>query len=349
MRVRKALFMAVLALITAGSLHFEYYFNSKILAKINRDIFFTRIAVESRIYTRQIEYELDSGKSLENFYNMDNTLKGVKKCSFYIRGAYIVSNEYKILYYTTDDDEAPLDRVAVFSSEQNNLYSYLFDSENERYILSLPIYENGNFLSGLMVFSIDSSFTVNMLENMQTENFYTSICAAALFIMAGIALIIRQKKKYRFWRDMILIITVILCSTLLVNGGLMIVRYYINENDAITQSVSKIVITLQSTLQEVVDSGVSLDKIYDLNTWLVSFCRQIPYIDSVNYDNHYNISAVMSSNYIQVQGIGLYVSLASALALCAVAGTAAWLPAWYADRRCTGKEKRSKKRIDDTR
>ena len=101
MKVRKLIFMAVFSVFTAWLM---YNVKSYMISSMYSDMIFTRIAVESQEYTRQIEYGIENGKSLENFYNIDDILKNVKRCSSYINKVYIVYYKDDKWQYTLSDE-----------------------------------------------------------------------------------------------------------------------------------------------------------------------------------------------------------------------------------------------------
>ena len=74
-----------------------YYVRLQMIGSIYSDIIFTRLAVESQEYTRQIEYGVKNGISLENFYNIESVLAGVRRCFSYSNGAYIFSEDHRRL------------------------------------------------------------------------------------------------------------------------------------------------------------------------------------------------------------------------------------------------------------
>ena len=97
----KVLLTILMGTLIAFSAQRAYYVKTGELSSIYSDIIFTRLAVESQEYTRQIEYGVKNGKSLENFYNISSVLSGVRRCCSYTNGVYTVS--YTHLTLPTSD------------------------------------------------------------------------------------------------------------------------------------------------------------------------------------------------------------------------------------------------------
>ena len=68
----KVLLTILMGTLIAFAAQRSYYVKTEELSSIYSDIIFTRLAVESQEYTRQIEYGVKNGKSLENFYNISS-------------------------------------------------------------------------------------------------------------------------------------------------------------------------------------------------------------------------------------------------------------------------------------
>ena len=98
----KVLLTILMGTLIAFSAQRAYYVKTGELSSIYSDIIFTRLAVESQEYTRQIEYGVKNGKSLENFYNISSVLSGVRRCCSYTNGVYIFSSDRRQLYSLND-------------------------------------------------------------------------------------------------------------------------------------------------------------------------------------------------------------------------------------------------------
>lgn len=334
----KALLAALLAVLLWLVARGTYYVSTGTLTSLYTDVYFTRLAVEAQRFTRQIEYGLNNGKSLDNFYNINSILTEVRRCSSYINGAYILSADYTLLYSLTEEGEAPLQRAAVMS---DRIYAYLADG-SERYLISVPIYGKDDVASGFMVLNVRREAVDNIVAQYTRENLVQSAGIAVLAFLAGLALLVRLKRQESIYRSGARVITAAVCGCVAIDGALSTLKFYLRIESIIQQSVSKITMALQNDLLSVQEKGASLSKIYDLNTWLMTSCDEIPFIDNLIYDKNYKITAILSENYIWQQTLFYAAGLIAVLGLCVAGGALLMLLARFADKYRAGLTQKKK-------
>ena len=164
----KFLLTILMAALIAFAAQRAYYVRMQMIGSIYSDIIFTRLAVESQEYTRQIEYGVKNGKSLENFYNIESVLAGVRRCFSYTNGAYIFSEDHRLLYQLSDSEDT-VTRFSVADFSDGRVYSVCDDTTGGRYILTLPIFGRDNDVCGYMVLDISRSAVDNKLEDYRSE------------------------------------------------------------------------------------------------------------------------------------------------------------------------------------
>lgn len=329
----KALLAALLAVLLWLVARGTYYVSTATLTSLYTDVYFTRLAVEAQRFTRQIEYGIENGKSLDNFYNINSILTEVRRCSSYINGAYILSADYTLLYSLAEEGEPPLQRAAVMSDSR--IYSYLADG-GERYLISVPIYGKDDVPSGFMVLNVRREAVDNIVAQYARENLVQSAGMAVLAFLAGLALLIRLRRKESVYRTGARVITAAVCGCVTIDGALSTLKFYLRIESIIQQSVSKITMALQNDLLSVQEKGAQLSKIYDLNTWLMTSCDEIPFIDNLIYDKNYKITAILSENYIWQQTLFYAAGLIAVLGLCIAGGALFMLLARFADKYRAG-------------
>ncbi|MGN0687851.1 MAG: hypothetical protein ACI4KA_07090 [Oscillospiraceae bacterium] len=292
-----ALFMGTLVFFAAQR---TYIAKTDTLGEIYSDIIFTQLAVETQQYTRQIEYGLENGKSLENFYNVQTILSGVKRCYSYINGAYIVSADHRLLYSNTEKENAALSSISIGDFENGEVYSV--HSNYENYFLTMPIYGREKALSGYLVLSVDNRAINNTLSAIYKEYELQAVVLAVLMFMIGsIAIIHICKNSDKLFRSSLGIITASVCSYIAVDGAISTYKLLITIESIIQQSISKINLSLQNDLDTVQQKGVSIGRIVDFNSWLFESGKSIPFIENITYDKNYKITAAVSQDYINTQ------------------------------------------------
>lgn len=322
-----ALLMGTLVVFTAQRV---YCAKTDTLDSIYSDIIFTRLAVEAQQYTRQIEYGIENGKSLENFYNIQTVLGSVKRCYSYTSGAYIVSDDYRLLYSNADDGAA-LTAVSVGGFDTGDVYSVYGTSDS--YLLTLPIRGRGEQISGYLVLRIEKRAVGNTLSEFYAEYKLQAAVLSALMLMLGSVLIIHTcRDRERVFGRSLGINAGIICGYIAADGAISVYKLLIMIESIIQQSISKITLSLQNDLDTVQQKGVSIGSIVDFNSWLFESGKNVPFIESITYDKNYRITAAVSEDYIWEQ-IGRYAAVMLAVLLIfAAALLALWLAVGAAEK-----------------
>lgn len=313
-----ALFMGTLIVFTAQRV---YYAKTDTLDGICSDILFTRLAVESQQYTRQIEYGLENGKSLENFYNIQTILNSVKRCYSYTSGAYIISDDYRVLYSNSDDGSSVPRAISIREFDDNNIYSVTMEADD--FILTMPIYGRGGQISGYLSLRVEKSAISNTLSEFYAEYQLQAVILSVLTFLSGSIIIIHMcRNKERLFGQCFGVITGSVCSYILVDGAVSIFKLQIMIEGIIQQSISKITLSLQNDLDTVQQKGVAVGKIMDFNSWLFESGKNIPFIENLIYDKNYKITATVSEGYIGEQIWRYAVVILFVLLIAAAVGLA---------------------------
>ena len=324
-----------------------YFAKSDAISGIYSDLFFTRLAVETQQYKRQIEYGLDNGKTLDSFYNIQSVLSNVKRCSSYINGAYIVSDSRSILYSLTDSDGVCPTMMSVPSAD--SIYSVC--NIGQCYVMSQPICGSNGECEGYLVLSLSNNAVTNSVADLNRENLMQTVVVGALATMVGYILIIHKcRRKEYVYRDSTLVISATVCSAIFVDTVISAIKLQTTLNSLVQQSVSKIVMALHNDLDSLVEKGISVSRIYDLNSWLMESCRQIPFIENLIYDKNYKISAIVVPDYGASQVMVFLMALAALLGLFAAGAMLLCLGGRLADKlanRYNSKENGEKNNVDN--
>ena len=316
----KVLLTILMGTLIAFSAQRAYYVKTGELSSIYSDIIFTRLAVESQEYTRQIEYGVKNGKSLENFYNISSVLSGVRRCCSYTNGVYIFSSDRRQLY-SLNDGGSPVTRFSVGDFSGGSVYSVYDDSAGGRYVLTLPIFGRGNEVCGYMVLDISRDAVENTLSDISEEYRKQSAALGILCWLTGALMMIHLcKSKEKLFRQGTLVISAAVCMQSALDAAISVFKFSVTIGSIIQQSVSKITMSLQNDLDTVNEKGVALSKIYDLNSWLMENYKDIPFIDNLIYDRNYRITAVISDSYINERTWSYAAALLMMVLLCAGAG-----------------------------
>ncbi|MGN0650197.1 MAG: hypothetical protein ACI4KM_07155 [Oscillospiraceae bacterium] len=330
----KTLLALLLGALMALVMQRQFIVKTDAMDDLYSGIVFTRLAVESQQYTRQIEYGLKNGKELDKFYNIQNILSEVKRCSSYTNGAYIVSADNKLLYSLSEQDEDSITTMSVSHNfSDGEVYSVYNESARERYILTIPIYGKSDVLCGYLLLNISHAAIDNVVDVYRQEYLIqTYVIGIELYLFGAVLLINFVKRPQRVYFDSSRIIVSVCCLSALLDGAISVIMLKIRFEEIIQQSVSKITMTLQNDLDTVQSKGASLSQIFDLNSWLLENCGDIPFIDNLIYDKNYKITAIISDSYITNQTLSFALTIAIVLGVSALIGFALIMLSVIADK-----------------
>ena len=335
--------VCVFGLIIAVIAQHGYVARSEKINSIYSEIFFTRLAVETGQYTRQIEYGIKNGKSLENFYNIQSVLSDVRRCSSYIDGAYIISKDSVLIYSLSDDSVTLPSRAAI--PQSGAIYS-VYKNDNS-YIMAVPIDGRSGDAEGYLLLDLAEGAITNSVVDIHRDNLVQTIAVSVLTFLLGTVLVIhtcRRRENVLF--DCARVFSITICSGLSVDLALSAIKLNITLDSLIQQSVSKIVMALQNDLDGISDKGVAISRIYDLNSWLFESSRDVPFIENLIYDKSYKISAIVYNGYAG-EGTVRYILLAAGIiGICAAALAAVCVICRLLDRRSGGAEQRKAEVFD---
>lgn len=331
----KLLFTLLMGVLIAFEAQRAYVMKSDMLSGIYSDLVFTRLAVEMQQYTRQIEYGLENGKSLENFFNMQRILSDAKRCSSYIEGVYILSGDCRLVYSHRGDENAAMPSIVRVPAEED--FFAVYEDGLNGYYLSVPI-SGGDAFAGYLTLGIDRAVTDNAILGFNRENRIQAAVIGMLIFLAGAAAMIRFcRRERRIIGDSAKVLSAVICAGAAVDAAITLLRFWTAIDGLIQQSVSKITMTLQNDLDSVAEKGIAAGRIYDLNSWLFESSRQIPFIGNFVYDRNYRITAMVSEDYIREQVLRYGMVFLGIGAVCVLAGALMILLGIFADRfRRTG-------------
>lgn len=327
----KLLFTILMGLLIVLEAQRAYFVKSDMLNDIYSNVIFTRLAVETQPYTRQIEYGLENGKSLENFYNMQRILSDVKRCSSYINSVYILSEDRRLAYSFYDDEDV-IAPSSVRIPVREDFFAVYEDGVNG-YFLSVAIGGDGGASLGYLTLGISHAITDNAISEFNRESRIQAAVIGALTFLAGAAAMIHCcRGEKRLVGNSAKTVSAAVCAGAAIDAAITLLKFWTTIDGLIQQSVSRITMTLQNDLDTVAAKGVSVGRIYDLNSWLFESGRRVPFIESLIYDRNYKISAVVSEEYMEEQVLRYGMILAGIVCACVLVGAVMILFGFFADR-----------------
>jgi len=149
------LLFITLSIVMYSSLRIKNYS----IRELYEDVTYMRITVEARQYVKQIENGIKNGRQLDNFYNMQEPLKGIQRCSSYMEGAYIVSREAKLLY-EIGIDAKELNLVIPLNQTFDKGKLYEVNTDSTHFYITTPIKNGKEQIEGYLIMCINKNAVI---------------------------------------------------------------------------------------------------------------------------------------------------------------------------------------------
>jgi hypothetical protein len=252
-----------------------------------------------------------------------------------------------LLYSLSDEDEPSITTVSSGANiSDEKIYSVLSEARYDRYLLTLPIYGKDDVICGYMVLNIRAAAVENMISEYKSENqIQSAVIAGLAFLSGAVALIHLCRRNDRILRQSALVMGISVCGAALTDSAISVYKLKLEIESIIQQSVSKINMTLQNDLDTVHEKGAELNKIYDLNSWLLESRKGVPFIDNLIYDKNYKITAVVSESYTNGRVLHFALALAAMIGIFAAVSAIVYIAARLADNALNRKKTRGKEQI----
>jgi hypothetical protein len=295
----KLLFLIPLLVALSAGMYFSMDIKNCSINELYEDVTFMRVTIEARQYINQIEYGIKNGRQLDNFFNMQDTLKGIQGCSSYMEGAYIVSASGKLLYQSglkADSISLTVPKKDMYPKGK----TYTAYDDGKYYYLTVPIRNGDGSMEGYLLMCIGKMAVSNAVSDYNRQDFIQSLIIALEILGISIFIARRMKpdKKGRIFLRLVLVISIALISSAAIDSGMVIAKYYRIVDDTTRQSANKMAQALQSDVDSVIAKGIAPERIYDLNGWLAKNSSELPIVTSLTLDKNRKITANVSQNYI---------------------------------------------------
>lgn len=297
-KIRIVFTLLLLVFLTAAMSGYQVVKEGSI-RELYEDVTFMRIATEARQYISQIEYGIKNGRQLDNFFNMQETLKGVQGCSSYMEGAYVVSAGAKLLYQR--GMEAHSLNLGIPPDGQD-LGGKLFTvhKDGQYFYLTSPIQKAGGGSEGYLIMCIGENAVNNAVSAYNHQNKIQSLIIALEVFGAALLIMARVKSEGRnLALRLLLVLSLAVTTAAVVDAAMVCARFYQIVDDATTQTANKMAQALQSQVDSVVEKGVPAARIYDLNGWLAQNSSELESVTSFNLERNNKITANVDQEYIK--------------------------------------------------
>jgi len=301
--------------------------------ELYEDVTFMRIATEVRRYVSTIEYGVKNGRQLDNFYNMQDTLKGIQSCSSYMEGAYVISADGRLLYQR--GLSAGNLRLSV-PAMQNTMLRQLYDRTGDDLhdYLALPVRNGAGQIEGHVVLCIAKGAVRNGVMEFDRQSLIQTVVILLEVFGLGLFLISRRKvnRQGHIAFGLVLLVSFFVTFAAALDTGVVMVRFHQFTEDAVRQSANKMAQALQSEVDAVVAKGVSAERIHDLNGWLAQNGSELTVVTSLTLDRNRRVTANPSEAYINSFMNRFLFRTLLLISVCVAAGVLACVAAAWGER-----------------
>jgi len=265
---KKVLFLLIVSITLAGLLALTSVLN---IVSFNNN-FTQSTAVNNAIVTsgvvNKLEYSLKYGKSLQNYYGIEDLFEQVKQLCSYADEAYIVDINGEVLYenpyngtefikpHEIDDQVGNLDGIQEFMT---------WTEDDTQHIL-IPVSDNtGSIVAGFGITYNNEIVTQNTRQYISSIVLYTVITAVAAILLL-IILFFAIKHDFAFKKLLLIVIPIIVVSNLFL--GVASFNTYRAGYTALTkQTADTISVKIRGDIRSVIEQGIYYSELNEMDEY----------------------------------------------------------------------------------
>ena len=214
----------------------------------------------------EIETSLLYGKSLSNYYALDQVL---------IRSREVIAKDGSECILLIVDPEG---NVLATSNEEEHFTISLSDYGS----ISQDIHDGEGNVAGVLTTYYPKDAVTKSIKGTTNYAVIGSIVIVVLLIL--VLLIAGNLRKLRNETVMLMVVVAVIIQ------GVFLTAVYVKEFEKVTQkSISAVAAYLSSSIESVLDKGISLDEIADLEEYLDTKKQENTFIKNIYFDNTENV------------------------------------------------------------
>jgi predicted MFS family arabinose efflux permease len=216
----------------------------------------------------KLEYSLKYGKSLENYYGIEDLFEQVKQLCGYVDEAYIVDTDGGIIYenpYNGSGFVRP-DEIEDNAGNLDSTQGFLTWTENDTQHILIPVNDStGNTVAGFGITYSNEVVTRNTQQYVSSIVFYTVIAAiAAILLFILLFFVIRH--DFAFKKLLLIVIPIIIASNLFL-GVASFYTYRAGYTALTKQTADTISVKIRGDIKSVVDQGIHYSELNGLDEY----------------------------------------------------------------------------------
>lgn len=216
----------------------------------------------------KLEYSLRYGKSLENYYGIEDLFEQVKRLCDYIDEAYIVNINGDIIYENPYNGSEFVRPGGIDDNLENlhNTQGFLTWTENDTQNILIPVSDStGSIVAGFGITYNNEVVTKNTHLYVSSIALYTVIAAiAAILLFILLFFIIRH--DFVFKKLLLIVIPIIVASNLFL-GAASFYTYRAGYTDLTKRTADTIGIKVQGDIKSVVNQGINYSELSEMDEY----------------------------------------------------------------------------------
>ncbi len=217
---KKIIFLAVVNLALAGLIILSSVLNGTAFKENYTQSIANSYAIVSKGVVQKLEYSLRYGKTLDNFYGIEDFFSEIKSLLPPVEEVFVADENGSVLYYRyfnesrPDTPPAPVPEDVLPHGGENVLWI----TENTQYLL-LPIAGEKGETAGSLGLSYPLDKLNEALSGYEKELYRSTLFPALFGVLVFTALFLTIRHEYRYKRLIALVIPVVLASNVLFGIG----------------------------------------------------------------------------------------------------------------------------------
>ncbi len=279
---KKMLFALIVSITVAGLLALTSILN---IVSFNNN-YTQSTAANNAIVTsgvvNKLEYSLKYGKSLQNYYGIEDLFEQVKKLCNYVDEAYIVGIDGEMLYensYNGSEFIRP-DEIEDQVENLGNTQGFLTWTDNDTQHILIPISDStGKIVAGFGI-SYNNEVVSQNTQQYISSILFCTVIAAIVAIILFVLLFFVIKHDFGFKKLLLMVIPIIVASNLFL--GVTSFNTYRAGYTALTkQTADTISVKIEEDIKSVVDQGINYSELNEMDEYFNDVIKNTNQISAV--------------------------------------------------------------------
>lgn len=281
---KKILFSLIVSITLAGLLALTSVLNIVSFNNNYTQSAATNNAIVTSGVVSKIEYALKYGKSLQNYYGIEDLFDQVKQLCNYVDEAYIVDTNGEILYKNSYNGSELIRPNEINDKIENlhNIQGFLTWTENTSQYILIPVNDSaGNIIAGFGIRYDNSVVEKSTRQYVSSILFYT-VLTAVVTILLFIALFYVIKHGFAFKKLLLIVIPIIVASNLFL-GVASFGTYRAGYTALTKQTADTISVKIKGDIESIISKGINYSELNEMEEYFRDIIKNTNQISNIKF------------------------------------------------------------------